>query len=332
MAGQDHRLPAEWERQSATLLAWPHAASDWAVRLPDIRREYCAFIQTIALHQPVVLITPPGDHSASAALGDLPNLHLIEIPCDDTWCRDFGPIIRLGCSDRIALDFQFKGWGGKYAATQDNKVNIRLAESDIFAALVPGLRFEQVDFELEGGAIETDGRGTLLINWHCLRQRHPDESRADIENRLMTALGVERVLGIDLAPLPGDDTDGHIDTIARFLKADTIAWQVQPDETRSQRLRSQLESLRQVDGQPYSLLELPLPAGVDPSLPANYANFLFINDACLVPAYGVAADEEARTRLAGALPDRSVHSVPARAMIEEYGGPHCASMHIPALT
>jgi agmatine/peptidylarginine deiminase len=256
----------------------------------------------------------------------MPGLHLAQMPYDDTWCRDYGPITLVSAGERLALDFQFTGWGGKYPAARDNRVNTLLARHPLFSRL----RFRQYLFELEGGAIESDGQGTLLVNWHCLHERHPHLSQAEIEYELFALLNVERVLGIDIEPLPGDDTDGHIDTLARFIHTDTIAWQQQPDSARSAVLEGQIKALEQADGQPYELLKLPHPDGVDPTLPANYVNFLFVNGACLVPAYGVPADAEARELLQAALPDREVESVPATVMIEQYGGPHCASMQIPA--
>ncbi|MFP4336090.1 MAG: agmatine deiminase family protein [Wenzhouxiangella sp.] len=322
----DYRLPAEWERQSATLLAWPSPSSDWAELLPGIQTEYVALIRAITRRQPVVLLVPPGGAAAQQRLGTLPGLHLAEMPYDDTWCRDYGPITLVSTGERLALDFQFNGWGGKYPAARDNRVNTLLARHPLFARL----RFRQYLFELEGGAIECDGQGTLLVNWHCLHERHPHLDRGEIEYELFALLNLKRVLGIDIEPLPGDDTDGHIDTLARFIDTDTIAWQRQPDDRRNTSLQGQLQALERADGQPYRLIELPVPEGVDPTLPANYANFLLINDACLVPAYGVGADATARETLQAALPGREAESVPAAVMIEQYGGPHCASMHIPA--
>ena len=330
MPNTDFRLPAEWEPQSATLLAWPPPRSDWADLLPGIRQEYVELIRAITRQQPVVLLGAPVDDSAQHQLGDLPGLFMLEIACDDTWCRDYGPITLINNKRRLALDFHFNGWGGKYPAARDNRANTLLARHGAHIAPLAGLRFDQVLFELEGGAIECDGQGSLLINWHCLHQRHPHLTRDEIDYELRTHLGVERVLGIDLEPLPGDDTDGHIDTLARFLGSDLIAWQEQPAAARSGRLQAQLKALQSSHGQPYRLLELPKPEGVDPILPANYVNFLFINNACLVPAYGVAADAQARQRLQQALPERKVESVPSAILIEQYGGPHCASMHIPA--
>ncbi|MFW5816385.1 MAG: agmatine deiminase family protein [Wenzhouxiangella sp.] len=329
MPHTDFRLPAEWEEQSATLLAWPHPASDWSERLPGIQQEYVQLVQAITRRQPVVLLVPPSHDNSEEArerLGALPGLHLAQMPYDDTWCRDYGPITLVSAGERLALDFRFDGWGGKYPAARDNRVNTLLARHALFSRL----GFRQYLFELEGGAIESDGQGTLLVNWHCLHERHPHLSRPEIEYELRALLNAERVLGIDIEPMPGDDTDGHIDTLARFVSVETIAWQQPPDSARSAVLKGQLEALERADGQAYALLELPNPDGVDPTLPANYVNFLFVNGACLVPAYGVAADVEARELLQAALPDREVESVPSAVMIEQYGGPHCASMHIPA--
>ncbi len=328
MPNTDFRLPAEWEPQAATLLAWPAQRTDWVSRLPGIQQEYSLFINAIAKRQQVILLVHPGSNEAGARLGELPGLKLIEVPYDDTWCRDYGPITLVGGSggQRLALDFYFGGWGGKYAAGQDNRVNTLLARHPWFQRL----KFRQYLFELEGGAIECDGRGTLLVNWYCLHARHPHLKRAEIEFELLHLLNLERIIGIDLEPLPGDDTDGHIDTIARFIDPHSIAYQRQPNAARHERLLNQLQALRQPNGQSYRLIELPLPEGVDPTLPANYVNFLFINGACLVPAYGVPADGDARDILSAALPDHHIEGIAAAVMIEQYGGPHCASMHLPA--
>jgi agmatine/peptidylarginine deiminase len=326
MAHTDHRLPAEWERQTATLLAWPHEKSDWADNLSAIQDEYLALIRAITRRQKAVVLIPPGNRQAAEKLGDRPGLHLVEARYNDTWCRDFGPITLVHAGERLALDFYFNGWGGKYPASLDNRVNTLLARHELFNRFT----FRQYLFELEGGAIESDGNGRLLVNWHCLHARHPHLSRREIDHELHTLLNLDKIMGIDLEPMTGDDTDGHIDTLARFLSPDTIAFQVQDDEQRTATLRSQLETLRKADGQPYDLISLPIPQGMDDTLPANYVNFLFVNDACLVPAYGIETDAEAQAILSAALPDHEVELIPARAMINQFGGPHCATMHIPA--
>jgi agmatine/peptidylarginine deiminase len=322
----EYRLPAEWERQSATLLAWPNENSDWADSLADIQREYIELIRAIARRQKVALLVPPGQADLSARLGSLAGLHIVEAAFNDTWCRDYGFITLVSSGKRMALDFCFDGWGGKYDASLDNRINTLLSRHPLFDQF----EFRQYLFELEGGAIDSDGHGRLLVNWHCLETRHPYLSRREIQYELHALLNIDEVIGIDIEPAPGDDTDGHIDTLARFLDQDTIAFQVQLDDQRTALLRSQLETLRKPDGQPYRLIALPVANDIDPGLPANYVNYLFVNGACLVPAYGGASDEDARAILAEALPEHEVELVPARAMISQFGGIHCATMHIPA--
>jgi agmatine/peptidylarginine deiminase len=325
MSHTDYRLPAEWERQSATLLAWPAADSDWQDSLTDIRDEYRALVEAILEFQPVVLLHSPGEEPP-AGLSEGPSLHRIPMRYNDTWCRDYGPITLVFSGYRLALDFHFDGWGGKYPAALDNRVNAQLSRHALFERM----EFRQYLFELEGGAIESDGRGRLLINWHCLRTRHPHLSDREIDFELHNLLNVDTVLGVDIQPIPGDDTDGHIDTLARFVDHDTLVFQEQAEPARSARLREQLEEMRTREGEAYRLFALPLPDDLPEGRPASYANFLFVNDGCLVPAYGSERDEEARALLAELLPERKVLSVPAATMITQSGGPHCASMHIPA--
>lgn len=326
MSHTDFRLPAEWERQSATLLAWPHANSDWAGSLDAIQREYVELIGAILRHQQVVLLTMPGDDSARSRLGDHAGLHYVEIRFNDTWCRDYGPVTLVHAGERLALDFYFNGWGGKHPAALDNRVNTLLARHELFRPF----DFRQYLFELEGGAIESDGHGFLLVNWHCLEARHPHLSRREIDHELHTLLNVDKVIGIDMEPMPGDDTDGHIDTLARFISPEMIVFQEQADADRTGRLRGQLESLRTAAERSFDLYSLPVADDVDPDLPASYANFVLINDACLVPAYDSDSDERARGVLADLLPERDVLLVPARTIIRQFGSLHCATMHIPA--
>ncbi len=326
MSHAEFRLPAEWERQSAILLAWPHPSGHWSERLDAIQEEFVVLISAILQHQQAIVLVHPGDRSAAARLGDQPGLHCLDIPFDDTWCRDYGPITLVGSGQRLALDFHFNGWGGKYPAARDNRVNLHLSRHELFNRIA----FRQSLFELEGGAIESDGRGRLLVNWHCLETRHPHLSRREIRHELHELLNIDEVIGVEIEPMAGDDTDGHIDTLVRFVDTTTLVFQLQADSERSALLRGQLEALRQADGQPYRLISLPFAEGFDPGLPANYANFLLINEACLVPAYGVPADEQACAILAELFPGRTIEPVPARTMISQFGGPHCATMNIPA--
>lgn len=331
MPHTDFRLPAEWEPQAATLLAWPSPRTDWATRLPGIQQEYTLFIRAIAQRQQVILLIPPGSTEAQDRLGDLPGLKLIELPYDDTWCRDYGPITLIGGQggERLALDFFFGGWGGKYAAGRDNRVNTLLARHPLFERL----KFRQYLFELEGGAIESDGHGTLLINWHCLHTRHPHLKRGEIEFELKALLNLERVIGIDIEPLVGDDTDGHIDTITRFVNDSTVV-SVLPEESdpNYRILRDNYDKLTER----FEVIPLPHPAPIRPEdwreelLPATYANFLILNDAVLVPAYRQPDRDQAALRvLRDAFPDREVLPLDCGDIIWEGGALHCLSMQEP---
>jgi agmatine/peptidylarginine deiminase len=325
MSQTGFRLPAEWERQSATLLAWPSADSDWAGRLDAIRDEYRSLVEAVLSRQTVVLLVPPNEPRPTGLDCGHPGLRIVPVPYDDTWCRDYGPIVLVTSGRRLALDFHFDGWGGKYPAGLDNRVNGRLAGHEAFG----DIRFRPVLFELEGGAIDADGDGRVLINRHCLRARHGHLDDDGIARELCEALDLDDILAIDLEPMTGDDTDGHIDTLARFAAADHIVYQRQRDPARNGRLHEQLAALATRAGTPYRLTALPVPDDL-PDGPASYANFVLVNDACLVPAYGSARDDEALDCLAGVFPERSVQAVPAATMITQSGGPHCASMHIPA--
>lgn len=320
------RLPAEWEYQRATLLAWPDGSGDWSASLADIQTEYTELIGRLLTCQDVILLLQPTADIDALPFANHPSLHRARIQHDDTWCRDYGPICLLNDAGRsTALDFTFNAWGGKYESSNDNRVNRRLLDHDLLSD------FEriEVDLELEGGAIDSDGAGSLLVNWFCLEQRLPQLSRSAIEQALIDDLNLEAVLGVDVPALPGDDTDGHVDTIARFVAVNTIVYQPHPNRTWTERLEHQLSSLRDASGRPYELIALPKVTGFDPKLPANYVNFLFINGACLVPAYGVDSDSRAQRLLAELLPHLEVISTPARTMMTQFGGPHCATMHIP---
>jgi agmatine/peptidylarginine deiminase len=269
----------------------------------------------------------------SSARIDMARVHFIEAPYDDTWLRDSGPIsLRDGDGFRL-LDFRFTGWGGKFDASQDDLLVERLTEMGTFSNSVR----QSIDFALEGGAIETDGAGTLLSTWQCLHERHPQASREEITAKLAGWLQQDRVLWLDHGYLEGDDTDAHIDTLARFAAPDAIVYQGCDDPTDShypelQAMAAELAALRTRDGQPYRLFALPWAQPVideNRRLAASYANFLIINDAVLMPAYGDAADAQAQAVLAQAFPDREIVPVPCRSLIWQNGSLHCVTMQLP---
>ena len=334
------RLPAEWEPQSAILLAWPHAGTDWAERLDDVEETFIALVAAIARFQPVLVCVADADLEAyararlSSARIDMARVSFIEVPYDDTWLRDTGPITLADAGGRFRLlDFRFTGWGGKFAADEDDQLVGRLADMGIF----PNSTVQEIDFAWEGGAIDTDGQGTLLTTWRCLSERHPDEDRESLSRKLAGWLRQDRVLWLDHGYLEGDDTDAHVDTLARFAAPDAIVFQAcdDPDDSHYaelQAMAAEIAALRTAAGEPYRLFPLPWPAPVLDAgrrLAASYANFLIVNGAVLMPAYGDPADARAAGVLQSAFPGREIVRVPCRGLIWQNGSLHCLTMQLP---
>lgn len=332
-------LPAEWAPQIAIQLTWPRPDGDFARLFDAVERSFIAI--AVAVTQFQDLIVACGDDLADlrarlVAAGAQPErLHFYNVPANDVWARDHGPITVFRGRQPVHLDFIFNGWGNKFDATLDNQVTRRLGEQGVWHGTV-----ETLDFVLEGGGIESDGLGTLLTTERCLLAptRNPQFDKAQIEQKLQQWFGVQRVLWLKHGDLIGDDTDGHIDTIARFCDAETIAYQACDDRSDAhyadlKAMEAELQALRRADGQPYKLVALPLPAPIFDAegkrLPAGYPNFLILNGAVLVPIYGVAQDAEALARLRPCFPDRVVLGIDCRALIEQYGSLHCVTMQIP---
>ena len=335
------RLPAEWEPQAAVLVAWPHADTDWAERLDAVEATYVALVRALARHgQAIVCVADANlrEHATallSVAGADLAHIRFVEIAYDDTWLRDTGPITLVGPEGFVLNDFRFTGWGGKFEASQDDALAEGLVDKGLF---VREARHRAIDFALEGGAIESDGTGTILTTWTCLHLRHPEKSRADIDAVFADTLGAARVLWLDHGHLEGDDTDAHIDTLARFAPNDTIIHQACDDPSDNHhaeltRMADEIAALRTHDGRPYRVVALPwaLPI-VDGGrrLAASYANYLVVDGAVLVPAYGDAADNEAARLIGEAHPGRVVEQIPCRALIWQNGSLHCVTMQLPA--
>jgi len=334
------RWPAEWEPQEAILLAWPTAETDWAANLDDVQACYVALLGAISRFQRALLIVPDAVAETEVRLRVRQAGHFAQrltyfhAPYDDTWLRDSGPVT-LEADGRFLLnDFRFTGWGGKFSASRDD-----LLVSNLFGAgKFRNAQLQTWDFALEGGAIDGDGAGTVLTTFHCLHQRHPGLSADELRQTLARMLHAERVLMLEHGELQGDDTDAHIDTLARFAAIDAITFQACDDPADSHfaplaAMRREIEALRTRDGQPYRLFPLPWPKPIHAAdgrrLAASYANFLIIDGAVLMPAYEDAADEFAAQVLQQAFPGREVVPVPCRALIEQNGSLHCVTMQLP---
>lgn len=339
----DHslRLPAEWEPQSAVLIAWPHAGTDWADRLADVETTYVALAVAITRFQPLIIVVPDYElrlrvRALLTGEGvDLSQVRFVELPYDDTWLRDSGPITLKNSDGAFQLtDFRFTGWGGKFGAAQDDALIAGLVQEGVFGHAL----HKRIDWALEGGGIESDGVGTVLTTWRCLTQRHPEQSREQMTEILADSLHADRVLWLDYGYLEGDDTDAHIDTLARFAPGERIVYQAcddasDPHYDELKRMGEELTALRTPEGKPYALYPLPWAKPIIDEgrrLAASYANYLIVNDAVLVPAYGDKADDEAARIIGEAHPGREIVQVPCRPLIWQNGSLHCITMQLPA--
>lgn len=333
------RFPAEWEPQSAVLIAWPHSDTDWADRLSAVESTYVALVVAITRFQKALILVPDNhllQHARYLLLDAGVNMQSVRfevIEYDDTWLRDSGPITLIDEHVYRLLDFHFTAWGGKFEAGRDDLIVRNLFKHDVFQ----NARHQRIEFALEGGGIETDGDGTLLSTWHCLNERHPDLSREDITQKLEAELHQSRTLWLDHGYLEGDDTDAHIDTLARFASADTIIYQgcQDPDDSHYielQTMAKELAAFKQKNGKPYRLFELPWPKPILDNgrrLAASYANFLIINGAVLMPSYGDPMDDNAADVMALAFPGRQIIPIPCRSLIWQNGSLHCITMQLP---
>jgi agmatine/peptidylarginine deiminase len=335
------KLLAEWYPQDAIQIAWPHAGTDWARLLPDIEAFYYELVDTLSHQEQVVIAADPGldreriQGELARRGANLGNVRWFTVATDNTWARDHGPISVGDGAGIELLDFEFNAWGDKYGSRLDNAIN-----SEIDRLSGYGAPLRKVDFVLEGGSIETDGQGTLLSTTTCLLNpnRNHGMGLAEVEALLRRELGIERFLWLQHGHLAGDDTDAHIDTLARFVDETTIAY-VQCTDRADEHysalaaMESELRGFRQADGKPYRLVPLPLPQAITSAggerLPATYANFLITNRSILLPVYGDPADQQAVTALAAVSGERSVVPINCRSPIEEFGSLHCLTMQLP---
>ena len=335
-------FPAEWAPQKAVMLTWPHSGNDWSAQLGEVEPVFVAIATEVLKRQGLLVTCRDATHAQHIRAllqtvgANVSQLRLGLADSNDVWARDHGPISVVGNGQPTLLDFQFNGWGNKYRHDRDNRITEQLHAQGLFA---PRERIS-VPLVLEGGGIETDGQGTLLTTRSCLlaRSRNPDLSQAQLEAQLAETLGIDRLLWLSHGHLAGDDTDGHIDTLARFCDPQTIAYVHCDDPSDAHypellAMQAELGSFCQKNGQPYHLIPLPLPQPQHDAsgkrLPATHANFLIINDAVLVPTYADAADAIALARLAEAFPNREIVGIDCRALIQQYGSLHCVTMQIP---
>lgn len=334
-------LPAEWAPQSGVQLTWPHEATDWQPILKEITSTYVKIALEIAKREKLIIVSPYPEKAmeairpeASAELSR--NIITIECPTNDTWARDHAFITLTSPAGCRLLDFRFNGWGDKFEAQLDNAINRRLYD----AGIMRGDYENRLDFVLEGGSIESDGRGTVFTTTGCLMapNRNQPMTKDETERYLLKAFNAERIVWIDHGGLTGDDTDGHIDTLVRIAPDDTLLYVGCDDTTDEQYaglhlMEKQLRQLTNVNGRPYRLLRLPMPRPIyhdGERLPATYANFLVINGAVLYPTYAQPdLDDEAARLIGEAFPDRELVGIDCRNIIIQHGSLHCCTMQYP---
>lgn len=331
-------LPAEWHPQSGVQLTWPHEATDWASMLKEVQECFIQIADAVSQKELVLIVTPNMEEVKVQISGkvNMENIRFFECETNDTWARDHGAITLLDAQSPILSDFCFNGWGMKFASNYDNLITRNLYK----AGYLHGKYMNCLDYVLEGGSIESDGKGTLLTTSGCLLSynRNDKLNRVEVETYLRSKLHVNRILWLDYGYLSGDDTDSHVDTLARFCPNDTIAY-VQCKNTNDEHYRAlkqmeeQLSSFRTSEGKPYRLLPLPMPEAIiedGERLPATYANFLIINGAVLYPTYNqYENDKLAADILAEAFPGREIIGIDCQVLIKQHGSLHCVTMQYP---
>lgn len=331
-------LPAEWALQSGVQLTWPHAGTDWAYMLDEVQACFVDIAREIARREKLLILTPEPEEVKKqiAATVNMENVRFLECDTNDTWARDHGAISMLDADGISLLDFKFNGWGLKFASDKDNLITRHAVES----GMLNGRYTNRLGFVLEGGSIESDGMGTLLTTSECLLSpnRNGQMNRVEIEEYLRSVFHLQRVLWLDYGYLAGDDTDSHIDTLARFCSPDTIAY-VQCNDTEDEhyealrKMEEQLKTFRTLSGKPYRLLALPMVDKIEEEgerLPATYANFLILNDAVLYPTYRQPENDiRAKDVLQEAFPDYEIIGIDCCALIRQHGSLHCVTMQYP---
>ena len=333
-------LPPEWAEQSGVMLTWPHDKGDWDKHLPQVEEVFVAMVTAITHFEACLIVCRDENHRQSirSQLKQLPAERLIYgvAESNDIWARDHGPLTVMCQDEPLLLNFRFNGWGGKYRADLDNAIVPTLFKQDCF----DDAAIEDVDLVFEGGAIEVDGSGSFLATRHSVitDTRNPGKDQHSMEKILADRFGIERFLWLEHGALEGDDTDGHIDTLARFADRDTILYCHCDDKSDSHFdelnwMEAELQGFKSITGEPYKLVPLPLPAAKfnedGHRLPATYANFLIINGAVLVPTYRDARDEVALDIFRNVFPNREIIAIDCLPLVHQYGSLHCATMQLP---
>ncbi len=312
-------LLSEWSKQDGILLTWPHSETDWRDNLPEVETVYIELVSSVSEYQHIYIICHTEEllHHVKKLLRHccIDNVFYFIIQTNDTWCRDYGPIVTSHGEDLQIEDFQFNGWGEKFTHARDNAVTKQLVQEPCFKKN----NYREHDFILEGGSIESNGAGILLTTSNCLltSQRSSNGNKSKIENYLKKTFSLKQVIWLE-GQLPGDDTDGHIDTLARFCNENLIC--------------AVPEVYDQLTPFQFDIVKLPSPRSIFAAdghpLPATYANFLITNQEVIIPTYSDSNDEEAISLIQDCFADRQMKAINSLPLIEQHGSIHCITMQI----
>ena len=331
-------MPAEWDKQSAVQLTWPDKQTDWEPNLDEVLPVYEQIAREILAREKLLIVCRHKNWLPTFLHQEDENLIVREMPINDTWARDHGAITIFENGSPVLLNFRFNGWGMKFAANHDNQISSNLLKQNTFKESIQ-LR-DLSYFTLEGGALESNGNGCLLTTSECMLSKNRNEhlSRQEIEFLLKKTLHTEKILWLNHGFLEGDDTDSHIDTLARFCNKNTIAYVKcnNKDDVHFEAFRkmeAELQQMTDQQGKPFQLAPLPFPDAIFDAdghrLPATYANFLILNKAVLLPVYEVEQDREAVSVMKNLFPNREIIPVNSRPLIKQHGSVHCISMQFP---
>lgn len=325
------KMPAEFEEQSFVQLIFPHKHSDWIEYLEEAQACFIDIATAIARYEKCLIICDNLEE-VKTHFKDQTNLYFIQYQSDDTWARDCSALSVVEDEKAKLIDFRFNGWGDKFEAERDNTLSSTI--SDIYSAPMVSEAFV-----LEGGSIESDGEGVLLTTSACLLNpnRNPEYTKTEIESYLSSKLGSKKTLWLHHGELEGDDTDAHIDTLARFISKDTIMYVACENKNDThfkalQEMKKELASFTDLNNRAYKLIALPHPEPIyydNERLPATYANFLMINGAVLVPIYNVKEDASALEVFRSSFKDREIIPIDCSLLIRQHGSLHCVSMQFP---
>jgi agmatine deiminase len=328
-------LPAEWEKQEFVQLVFPHENTDWNDYLDEAIKTFVNIVNAIRKYQKCLVVAKNLTYVQSL-FPKKRNITFVKLDSNDTWSRDFGGITVNNNGNLTVLDFNFNAWGKKFPYQLDDQITKKLK----LKGLLKQYKHKKVPFVLEGGAIESNAEGVILTTSKCLmeKNRNPMLTQKTIEKKLISYLGAKKILWLNHGYLEGDDTDSHIDTLARFVNSDTIVYQSCDDKNDThyeelQKMENELCSFKNLNGKSFNLVALPwIKAKYDEDgrLPATYANFLIINGAVLVPTYDDENDSKALKILKKLFPKRDIIGIDCQTLIRQHGSLHCVTMQYPA--